>query len=245
LWTGTLVSALGLVGVREKAARQALARSAAGGWLTGERVGRRVRYDLTPTLRTLLIEGAERIYSFGDGRVDWDGRWLVLVTTVPEEQRNLRHKLRTRLAWAGFGPLGQGVWITPDAGRDEEARRVLDGLGSSVQASSFVGRHALVGDEAALVARAWDLPELERRYEEFLSAFTKREPQTPAEAFTDQTRLVHEWRRFPLLDPGLPDALLPRTWPGRPARELFDRRHAEWAAAAQEWFEQAEAAAGE
>jgi phenylacetic acid degradation operon negative regulatory protein len=245
VWTGTLVAALGAVGVREKAARQALVRSASGGWLAGERVGRRVRYSLTPSTRALLVEGAERIYSFGDGRADWDGRWLVLVTTVPEEQRHLRHKLRTALTWAGFGPLGQGVWVTPDASRDEDARRVLDGLGPAVQASSFVGRHALVGDEGTMVARAWDLPELERRYDEFLAGFSALSPETPAEVFTEQTRLVHEWRRFPLLDPGLPDALLPRTWPGRPARELFERRHREWASAAQEWFGHTEATAGE
>jgi phenylacetic acid degradation operon negative regulatory protein len=243
VWTGTLVAALGAVGVREKAARQALARSVSGGWLAGQRVGRRVRYDLTPSTRALLVEGAQRIYSFGDGRADWDGRWLVLVTSVPEEQRHLRHRLRTALSWAGFGPLGQGVWVTPDTSRDEEARRVLDELGPAVQTSSFVGRHALVGDEATMVARAWDLPGLERRYDDFLATFTGRRPGTPAEVFADQTRLVHEWRRFPLLDPGLPDALLPRDWPGRPARELFERRHAEWAPAARSWFDQTDASA--
>lgn len=236
VWTGSLVASLGALGVQEKAARQALTRSAADGWLAGERVGRRARLTLSPDIRALLAEGAARIYGFGDGRTDWDGRWLVLLVSVPEDARPLRHRLRTGLAWAGFGPLGGGVWVTPAAGREDEARKLLDSLGPAVVVSSFVGPHGSLGDEAALVARAWDLPQLEHRYERFLDTFGDLGPAGGAETFAAQTRLVHEWRRFPLLDPGLPDALLPPTWPGRAARELFGRRHAEWAAGARAWF---------
>lgn len=235
VWTGTLVRALGALGVQEKAARQALHRSAADGWLVGERVGRKVRFELSPATHRLLAEGAQRIYSFGDGAA-WDGRWLVLVVSVPEDQRPLRHKLRTGLSWAGFGPLGQGVWISPGAGREQEARRLLSSLGSEVQAASFVGRHASLGDESALVARAWDLPSLEERYDGFIATFARRHPRGGAEVFVAQTRLVHEWRRFPFVDPGLPEPLLPPDWPGRRARDLFARRHDEWGPAAREWF---------
>lgn len=237
VWTATLVEALGALGVREKSARQALLRSTGDGWLVGERHGRRVQLQLTPATAGLLEEGARRIYSFGAGREDWDGRWLVVVASVPEGQRHLRHRLRTGLAWAGFGPVGQGVWVCPDAGREDEARRVVDALGPAVQATSFIGPHASVGDEAALVARAWDLTELRRRYDAFLAEFSGAQPDGEEEFFTAQTRLVHEWRRFPLLDPGLPDSLLPDTWPGGPARALFHRRHQEWAPTAKSWFE--------
>ena len=65
VWTSTLVQALGTFGVEEKSARQALARTAAEGWLVSERVGRRVRWSLTAQGRKLLTEGAERIYAFG------------------------------------------------------------------------------------------------------------------------------------------------------------------------------------
>jgi len=49
---------------------------------------------------------------------------------------------------------------------------------------------------------------------------------------------VHEWRRFPFLDPQLPRALLPPGWSGSKAAELFHRKHAEWdAATSQRWDE--------
>jgi phenylacetic acid degradation operon negative regulatory protein len=49
---------------------------------------------------------------------------------------------------------------------------------------------------------------------------------------------VHEWRRFPFLDPLLPHALLPANWSGAKAAELFHRKHGEWGpAASQHWDE--------
>ena len=50
--------------------------------------------------------------------MSWDGRWLLLVLRVPEQRRELRHQLTTQLAWAGFGSLGNGLWITPHVDRE-------------------------------------------------------------------------------------------------------------------------------
>src|SRR5215470_16720461 len=114
-----------------------LARAAAEGWLVSERVGRRARWGLTPPGRRLLTEGAQRIYEFGRGERPWDGRWLVLLVSVPEVKRDLRHRLRTRLSWAGFGSPEAGVWVSPDLGREGEALGVLKELGLAAGAMSF------------------------------------------------------------------------------------------------------------
>src|SRR5258706_500926 len=73
VWTGTLVAALGLLGVAEKAARQALARTAAEGWITSSRHGRLARGRLTHAGRRLLTDGAQRVYSFGTGGPEGGG----------------------------------------------------------------------------------------------------------------------------------------------------------------------------
>jgi phenylacetic acid degradation operon negative regulatory protein len=109
VWTWVLVDTLAGFGVTEKPARQALARATAEGLLEPERVGRRTRWELTPAARRLLREGARRIYEFGRSERPWDGRWLLLVS-VPAAKRDLRHRLRTRLSWAGFGSPEAGVW---------------------------------------------------------------------------------------------------------------------------------------
>lgn len=232
VWTSALVGALGRFGVEEKSARQALARTAAEGWLVSERSGRRVRWALTAPGRRLLTEGARRIYDFGGGAADWDGTWLVVLASVPETRRELRHRLRTRLTWAGFGSPEPGVWITPHPGREAEALGVLEELGLAAGAMSFTAAYGAVGSEPAMVARAWDLSEVERRYAEFITEFTALRPPDGDAVLHAQTMLVHEWRRFPFLDPGLPPSLLPKSWNGGRAAELFHERHAEWEAGA-------------
>ncbi|WP_279537807.1 PaaX family transcriptional regulator [Amycolatopsis acidicola] len=237
VWTSTLVDVLAAFGVEEKSARQALARTAAEGWLVSERVGRRVRWSLTPPGRRLLTEGAERIYGFGRDSGEWDGKWLMLLVSVPETKRDLRHSLRTRLTWAGFGSPTPGVWISPDASRQDEAGTIVRDLGLDKEAMSFVAAYGTIGDEDAMVAQAWDLSALEGRYEGFIDEFTGVHPACGDEALHAQAKLVHEWRRFPFLDPRLPARLLPHNWSGAQAAELFHRKHVEWRPAAQEHWD--------
>ena len=233
VWTSTIVEVLDSLDVEEKSARQALARTSADGWLTSERVGRSVRWSLTPPGRRLLTEGAERIYAFGSPPPSWDGVWLILYVSVPESKRRLRHQLKTKLTWAGFGSPGPGMWISPSSAREAETRSVIEGLGLDTGALSFTGRFSGIGSEEAMVRRAWDLDAVAARYDDFVTAFEDLRPESPDATLLAQTRLVHEWRRFPFLDPRLPADLLPEGWIGDRARELFTARHAEWDTAAQ------------
>jgi phenylacetic acid degradation operon negative regulatory protein len=238
VWTSTLVRVLGLAGVEEKSARQSLARTAAEGWLCADRVGRRVRWNLTDAGRRLLIEGAERIYSFGSAEQSWDGRWLVVLISIPESMRGLRHKLRTQFSWAGFGSPSPGVWITPHTATEVEARMVIEDLDLADKAMSFVAEYGMLGDQRDMVTAAWDLDEVERHYKDFITGFADLTPATPDEILTAQIRLVQEWRRFPFLDPQLPKMLLPRHWSGTAATTLFHDRHGAWAkTAGRHWTE--------
>lgn len=243
VWTSVLVDALATFDVEEKSARQALARTAKEGWLESERVGRRVRWSLTEPGRKLLTEGAHRIYDFGSSERTWDGRWLIVLVSVPEAKRDLRHQLRTKLTWAGFGSPDPGVWITPHTSREKEALTILDALALG-EAMSFVGSYGAIGDESTVVTRAWDLRELVRRYDEFVAAFATLDPADEAAALDAQTRLVHEWRRFPFLDPQLPPGLLPGNWTGGRAAEVFHGKHAEWRPSAQRHWDRLVAVEG-
>jgi phenylacetic acid degradation operon negative regulatory protein len=232
-WTSTFIEVFGRLGVEEKATRQALMRTAADGWLGSQRVGRRTMWRLTPAAERLLIDGTERIYGFPGTAGDWDGRWLLVLARAPETERPTRHLLRTRLSWAGLGSPAPGVWVSPHAERLAEAERALEQAGVLPGAQVFVGSHAGYGDLRAMVRQAWDLDEIEARYEQFLARFGGRARRDP---LTATVELVHAWRRFPWTDPALPDRFLPRPWSGAAAARLFARLHARWSAAARaEW----------
>jgi len=229
VWTATLVDVLAGLGVENTAARQALARTAADGWIAAERVGRRTRWALTASGRRLLTDGAQRIYGFAPSAASWDGRWLVLVVSVPERLRPARHVIRTRLAWAGFGSPVPGVWVCAHAGRESEAKQILADLGMVEDVYSFVGPFAGLGSATELVHRAWDLEAVAGHYHTFLADFAEAAPSAGTPTLLAQARLVHAWRRMPFLDPQLPAELLPPDWVGHAAADLFRALHHDWA----------------
>jgi phenylacetic acid degradation operon negative regulatory protein len=239
VWQETLISALGTLDYKTQAARQALARSVTAGWLTTERQGRRARVSLTPETAEMLRTGADRIYGFGEPR-DWDGRWLLVVLRVPEERREVRHQMRTRLAWAGFGSLGGGLWISPHVAREAELREMA-GEGSVAELMSFTAELGALGEPDQLIAEAWNLAEVADAYNAFIADFGRLRPKTPEAVFRAQTMLVHAWRKFPFLDPDLPEALLPNQWPRRRAHDVFQERHEAWWGTAQDYFRSLEA----
>jgi phenylacetic acid degradation operon negative regulatory protein len=232
-WTSAVIAAFARLGVAEKATRQALMRTAADGWLRGEKVGRRTRWHLTGAARRLLTDGAERIYSFTPAAGNWDGRWLLVAARVPDADRQARHAVRTRLHWAGFGSLGPGLWISAHPEREAEASHVLRDAGLDGDAHLFVATRSGLAGAGAMVRAAWDLGAIEREYERFLAEFGGPER---SDVLARQVALVHAWRRFPAIDPALPRDLLPARWSGLEAARRFADLHGRWSAGAQrEW----------
>src|SRR4051812_32897688 len=199
VWQETLIGTLGTMDYKPQAARQALARSVAAGWLTTERHGRRARVRLTPDTAAMLRTGAERIYGFGEAP-EWDGRWLLVVLRVPEERRDVRHQLRTRLAWAGFGSLGGGLWISPHVGREGELETMARAE-PAADLQSFIAELGALGAPERLVAAAWDLAAVAGRYEAVAPRLRRARPKTPQAGFPAQTLLGHQWGKVPLPHP--------------------------------------------
>ncbi len=87
----------------EKAARQAISRAAAAGWITRLADGRRAAWLRAPPLRRNMELGLERVRSIGAVTDHWDGTWLVLHVSLPEERRAIRVKMYKSLRWSGCG----------------------------------------------------------------------------------------------------------------------------------------------
>ena len=204
-----------------------------------------MRWQLTAPGRTLLAEGTERIYSFLRSARTWDGQWLVVAAAVPEAQRSTRHKLRTRLTWLGLGCPTPGMWIIPDADKEDDVQAMLTELDLADRAFAWVGRRAAGTDPASLIDAAWDLDEVRTRYQEFAADFADRTVDDDAEAFVAQVELIQAWRSFPFVDPDLPAELLPPDWPGPEAATLFHTLRDRWHRRAQRHWDHMEQAAGE
>lgn len=222
-----LVRLLGAVGVDEQAVRSSVSRLTRKGMLVRDVRAGQVGYSLSGRALEVLAEGDVRIFDRMEPARLEDG-WALATFSIPEEVRAERHQLRTRLTWLGYGNLGAGVWIAP--------RRILErtletvaALGLQRYVDVFAAHYAAFDDLPALVARCWDLDQLREAYRSFVAEYApmlerwrRREPgRAPEQAFGDFIAVLHEWRKLPYLDPGLPPELLPDDWEGTTAGELF------------------------
>jgi phenylacetic acid degradation operon negative regulatory protein len=210
--------------ITSTSARAALSRLARRGLLDSTKDGRRTFYGLTPSAEQVLDEGFRRIVTFGLDEGPWDESWVVVIFSVPEDQRDVRHVLRTRLRWLGFAPLYDGSWVSPRAD-PEEPIALLDELGVA-SATVLVARvaHTLNGGDPL---SAWDLDALRASYDEFIATFgplldrAGRGQVDAAEALVARTHVMDVWRQFPNVDPELPEDALPAGWPRRQAQQIF------------------------
>lgn len=223
---GALVRLAGELGVSAGALRSALSRMGREGWLEARRADGHPRYRLSGRGRELIEEGIARIY--GRHRAGWDGCWLLVSYSLPERRRDQRDRLRQGLSFLGFGSLGNGLFVSPHDLRGQ-VRDLIRRYGLEAHVTMHRGSLEWPADAAQVVARAWDLQRLEKRYGEFLerarSVLAAAWPADDGEAFRRRFLLTHEFRRFPFTDPDLPDALLPAGWVGAAARRAFLDEH--------------------
>jgi DNA-binding transcriptional regulator PaaX len=213
---GSVIDVLGVLGVGEHAARATLKRMAQRGLLRATRQGRQAYVSLTPRAVIVLREGANRLGARVTDR-NWDGHWALLAFSVPESRRDDRHALRTRLRWAGFGLLRDGLWIAPSADGVTDKLADLDLLD---YVKIFRAESLTPADPRLLVGEAWDLSGLARAYRSFLDRWEQGARDT-LDALTGRMLLEAEWLLLIRDDPSLPLSLLPDEWPGIAAEEAF------------------------
>ncbi|AXB48313.1 PaaX family transcriptional regulator [Amycolatopsis albispora] len=222
VYSGSVIDVFARVGISEEAVRSTLTRMVGRGLLTRHRRGRRVYFRLTTRAAEVLADGKRRIWQTGAVNRDWDGHWTLVGFSLPDSRRSDRHDLRSRLVWAGFGPLQNGLWIAPGV-KDSTALTALTGdLGDHVNV--FIAQHTKPTESADLVRRAFDVEAIATRYHAFLSRW---ETPSPLPALPDelarQLVLHTDWLQLVRQDPHLPAEHLAPDWPAIRAEQLFHR----------------------
>jgi phenylacetic acid degradation operon negative regulatory protein len=224
IWLGTLVRALATLDFSEAAVRSAVLRLKKKGYLQSRRLGRRSFYWLTDMGMNRLNRGGFRFSIPPDE--DWDGRWTVVIYSVPEKHRECRDALRDMLNWWGFGMLAPGTWIStrPLPPEAESEWRELDVW---KYPSVFRSEHLGPGEPSTIVARAFpQLPTLAEKYKKYIagseSVLHRFETGLldDEECFTYRTRNILQFVHIIFKDPTLPSSLLPEDWP-RPKAQLL------------------------
>ena len=216
-----LIALLAEFGITETSARATANRLVKRGVLETERSGRQAYLRLTDVGREDSRQKTAAIVRFGAERRDWDGLWTVAAFSIPEDQRHVRHRVRSYLRWLGFAPLFDGLWVSPHAEPD-----ALEPIFRAAGVENLtVLRATEAGGNSPLTA--WDVAEVAQAYRSFVEAFGELRDRlaagdvTPSAALAARVQVFEAWRAFPGLDPDLPDKLLPDDWPRAEARTLF------------------------
>lgn len=219
VYSGSVIDVFARVGISEEAVRSTLTRMVNRGLLARHRRGRRVYFGLTSRAAAVLEDGKRRVWRTGAVNRDWDGNWTLVGFSLPDSRRSDRHDLRSRLVWAGFGPLQNGLWIAPGI---KDVAALVEDLGDHVNV--FTARHTKPTESADLVHRAFDVAAIATRYHAFLSRW---EPAAPLPALPDdlarQLVLHTDWLQLVRQDPHLPAEHLAADWPAIRAEQLFHR----------------------
>jgi len=244
IWVGSLIALLSELGFTPSAVRAAVSRMTRQAWLVSVRSGRASYYALSPRGQARIDEAAQRIFKLHPER--WDGQWRILLVGG-ERDAQQREALRRELAWMGFAGLARGVYLSPNDLLDRIAS-LADRYGLS-RFETFTARHEGPTPDAELAAGHWDLGAIDAAYEGFVAewrprlearraALSRDEGLPDPACFVEKTRLVHAFRKFLFIDPGLPQELLPERWAGTEARAVFSAYYHLLTEGALRFFEQ-------
>nr|WP_328817012.1 PaaX family transcriptional regulator C-terminal domain-containing protein [Nonomuraea cypriaca] len=219
--SGSFIEAFAKIGISEQATRSTLTRMVHRGLLRRRRSGRRMYFGLTPASADVLKDGERRIWRSGVVNDADEDTWTLVGFSLPESWQRQRHELRSRLVWAGFGPLQNGLWIAPG---EVDAARVIGDLGANVKVFDAAPRCPT--DMYALVRDAYDLDGLGERYRAFLRQWERADPVPGApDDLARSLTLLTGWLQIIRADPRLPLRYLPRDWPAEKAQRVCHALH--------------------
>ncbi len=223
VWLGSLIKVMNEFGISERLVRTSVFRLVKDGWLQSNQSGRRSYYSLTDSGRQRFEVATHRIYAKPAG--DWDGRWTLLLLSGMETAD--RESARREFGWLGFGALSANLLAHP-APDISDLRLTVRRLG--LEDTLVILNGEAVDSSPAMRAQArlaWNLDDIDRRYEAFVAMFSDALRAVSAAktiggdtAFILRTLLIQEYRKILLRDPQLPAELLPSTWHGRSAYQL-------------------------
>jgi phenylacetic acid degradation operon negative regulatory protein len=223
VFSGSYIDVMGRVGVSEHATRSALTRMVSRGLLGRHRHGRKMYFALTEHSTEILKDGETRVWSTSPVNLDTDGEWTLVGYSLPERWRNIRHDLRSRLTWSGFGMVHNGLWIAPSR---VDVGPILTELNLEDHVKVFTARLVHPAELGPLLREAYDLSTLAERYETFLRRWDRPDPLP---GYTDPLArklfLLSEWLEIIRRDPRLPLRDLPAGWPAHRAHDVLLKRY--------------------
>jgi phenylacetic acid degradation operon negative regulatory protein len=196
-----------LFGIAEGATRVALTRMVKDGDLS-------VEDGVYRLSERLLRRQAKQDEISSPQTKPWAGSWQMALVTGSARPLAERVALRKNMVAFRLAEFREGVWLRPDNLRQELAGVLAQ------QCAFFSSQYA---DSPGLAEHLWDLPGWAGEARRLLPLFDD------AHSLVDGFMAIAEVIRHLLLDPYLPEELLPAGWPGEQLRARYAQFNADYA----------------
>lgn len=189
------------------------------GWVKKEIHDREFAYKLSPQGKAWINQQLGRLHQ---KEKEWDGKYRIVVFSVPERSRALRDKLRRELKKLGFEPYEKGIWISLHDKRDK-ILKIIDEIGVGHHFVYFESKF-LAGSQVALLKKVWPISQIRGEYKRFITEAKKlfSRPKAKGQAFKIK-KLILAFSLILKEDPFLPKEFLPPNWPQEEAFEWYQK----------------------
>jgi len=229
------ISVLEGAGIAAPATRASLDRLVGSGFIERTRSGREILFSLTEHGAAVLREAAGRVRSSQPFDPVGSG-WTLVTFSVPEEQRTLRHHLRSTLSWAGFAALRDGLWLAPG---EVDLASALEPLREALPPNAVLAFHAreLPGYPVnESVKAAWDIEAIRAEHLSFIKTWADPPAIAAGTALSVRATLVADWLELLRVDPRLPREFMDVQWPASRSFDTYHQVHGTLAAASDAEF---------
>jgi phenylacetic acid degradation operon negative regulatory protein len=219
-----LINVLDGAGIAAPATRATLDRLVGSGFLERTRSGREIPFSLTDHGAAVHREAAGRVRSSHPFDPVGSG-WTLVTFSIPEEQRTLRHHLRSTLSWAGFAPLRDGLWLAPG---EVDLAAALEPLRKDLPHNAVLAFHARELPDypvAESVKAAWDIEAIRAEHLNFIDTWTDPPAMHTVSALSMRAMLVADWLALLRVDPRLPREFMDATWPASRSFDTYRQVH--------------------
>lgn len=217
-------------------ARAMLDRMSRRGMLERVRVGREIAFALSADTGDVLREAAARVHARHPFAPNGTG-WTLVTFSVAEEQRTVRHRLRATLAWEGFAPLRDGLWIAPG---EVDLESALEPLGDALAphaVTAFRAEDLRAYPVSRSVREAWDIDAIRAEHDQFLETWeAPGASDGTTTAVSALVCLVADWLALLRADPRLPAEFMGEAWPSDRSVAAYRARRDELGALAEREF---------
>lgn len=141
----------------------------------------------------------------------WDGKWRLFAFDLIKARSGQRQALRNWLQHRRFGRLQGSLWVSPrplENWADEIAQLGVGPQSAIAAACDFLGN----ATPESIVARAWNLSEINLRYQRYLDFLDASLPSAPQDFPAWRASESHLWTAAHSIDPHLPRDLWPTTF---------------------------------